>query len=66
MLDFDITQNIADFGTGSGCILLSLLAENKRWQGQGVDKSEAALKVAAENAAALSVESSSCDKRQLV
>ncbi len=57
LLDFDITQNIADFGTGSGCILLSLLAENKRWQGQGVDKSEAALKVAAENAAALSVES---------
>ena len=37
LLDFDITQNIADFGTGSGCILLSLLAENKRWQGQGVD-----------------------------
>ena len=28
LLDGAITQNIADFGTGSGCILLSLLAEN--------------------------------------
>lgn len=35
LLDGAITQNIADFGTGSGCILLSLLAENKLWHGQG-------------------------------
>lgn len=56
ILDPGITQNIADFGTGSGCILLSLLAENKRWQGWGVDRSEAALDIAAANAAALSVE----------
>jgi len=56
LLNADITQNIVDFGTGSGCILLSLLAENSLWHGQGVDKSPAALKVASENAALLGVE----------
>ena len=56
LLNFDITQNIADFGTGSGCILLSVLAENKLWRGQGVDKSSAALNIAAKNAALLGVE----------
>ena len=40
LLDNGINQNIADFGTGSGCILLSILAENERWSGQGIDKSE--------------------------
>lgn len=56
LLDSGITQNIADFGTGSGCILLSLLAENKLWQGQGVDRSADALQIAAANARALKLE----------
>lgn len=50
-----ITQKIVDFGTGSGCILLSLLAENKRWLGWGIDQSSAALQIAAANAEALNV-----------
>lgn len=56
LLDSDITQNIADFGTGSGCILLSLLAENKLWQGQGVEQSVDALQIASLNAHSLGVE----------
>lgn len=41
---------IVDFGTGSGCILLALLAELPNAQGLGIDQSNAALAVAAENA----------------
>lgn len=41
---------IVDFGTGSGCILLALLAELPNAQGLGIDQSAAALAVAAENA----------------
>ena len=46
---------ILDLGTGSGCILLSLLKERPNATGVGVDKSSAALKIAAENAENLSV-----------
>ncbi len=42
---------ILDLGTGSGCILLSLLAEQPAATGLGTDISPAALAVAAENAA---------------
>ena len=56
LLDGAITQNIADFGTGSGCILLSLLAENKLWHGQGIDRSAEALQIAAQNARELGLE----------
>lgn len=42
--------SVLDLGTGSGCILLSLLSEWPDAQGVGVDMSEAALAVAAENA----------------
>jgi release factor glutamine methyltransferase len=43
-------QNVLDLGTGSGCILLSLLAKNLSSQGLGVDISEAAIAVARKNA----------------
>lgn len=42
--------SILDLGTGSGCILLSLLSELDRTRGLGVDKSPAALEVARANA----------------
>lgn len=44
---------ILDLGTGSGCLLLSLLSEYERASGIGVDISPAALKVAARNASNL-------------
>ncbi len=44
---------VLDLGTGSGCILLSLLAERPEATGVGTDISQAALDVAAQNAAAL-------------
>ena len=46
---------VLDLGTGSGCILLSLLAEREGATGLGVDVSEAALEVVRHNAAALGV-----------
>lgn len=49
-------QRILDLGTGSGCIVLSLLSEWKSTQGLGVDISEAALDVARYNAKKLGFE----------
>lgn len=46
---------VLDLGTGSGCILLTLLAERPGASGVGVDLSDAALGVARANAAALGV-----------
>jgi release factor glutamine methyltransferase len=46
---------ILDCGTGSGCLLLSLLAERPEARGIGIDRSNAALTVAGENARALGV-----------
>jgi len=46
---------ILDLGTGSGCILLTLLAEWPAARGTGTDISRAALAVAAANARALGV-----------
>lgn len=43
-------QRILDLGTGSGCILLSLLSEFKEARGVGVDRSAPALQVARINA----------------
>ncbi len=43
-------KKIADFGVGSGCILLSVLSELEDVCGIGVDISEEAIKVAEENA----------------
>lgn len=45
--------SVLDLGTGSGAILLTLLAEQPLAKGLGTDKSDAALAVAADNAARL-------------
>jgi release factor glutamine methyltransferase len=47
--------SLLDLGTGSGCILITLLAELPRAHGIGVDKSPAALANAAANARRLGV-----------
>jgi len=41
---------IVDLGTGSGCLLLSILSERPNAEGVGVDISESALSIARENA----------------
>lgn len=41
---------IVDIGTGSGCVLLSILSQNKFCTGIGVDISGSALKIAKQNA----------------
>jgi release factor glutamine methyltransferase len=43
-------ESILDLGTGSGCLLLSLLREYPQARGVGVDRSAAALNVARRNA----------------
>lgn len=49
-------KSVLDLGTGSGCILLSLLKEHKTLQGVGVDISAQALKIAQTNARKLDIE----------
>ncbi len=48
-------KRVLDLGTGSGCILLTLLAETPGATGLGVDISAAACAVAAQNALALNL-----------
>jgi len=48
-----VAENILDLGTGSGCILLTLLAEWPAARGVGVDQSEKALLVAQDNCRSL-------------
>lgn len=48
--------SVLDLGTGSGCILLTLLAERPQATGLGVDLSEAALNVAKRNQTRLGVQ----------
>ncbi len=55
LLDDNKEYNIIDLGTGSGCILLSLLKEKSKAHGIGVDISEKALAKAKENAINLNV-----------
>jgi release factor glutamine methyltransferase len=55
-------RRVLDLGTGSGCILLTLLAEWPEARGVGSDISAAALEVAAENARRLGV----ADRARLV
>ena len=43
-------NNILDIGTGSGCILISLLLERKKWKGTALDISKDAINVAKSNA----------------
>ena len=54
-LSFGSFFNILDLGTGSGCIILSLLDENNAAIGIGVDKSKKALNVAQKNAELLNL-----------
>lgn len=51
---------VADLGTGSGCILVTLLAERPEWSGIGADISAQAIEVAARNAAAHGVLNRAC------
>jgi release factor glutamine methyltransferase len=51
----DRPLSLLDLGTGSGCILLTLLAELPEARGLGTDLSQAALALAAENATRLGV-----------
>jgi release factor glutamine methyltransferase len=51
--DRNAALSIIDFGTGTGCLLLALLSELPHGFGIGIDRSEAAARVAARNAAAL-------------
>lgn len=50
--DYAARLRILDLGTGSGCLLISLLMELPEAVGLGVDASEAAIAVARQNAAA--------------
>jgi release factor glutamine methyltransferase len=47
------TGRAIDLGTGTGALLLAVLAERAQWQGTGIDASAGALSVAQGNAAAL-------------
>ena len=46
----NLKLNVLDIGTGSGCILLSILKERKNFYGTGIDISKKAIKVANFNA----------------
>jgi len=49
-LNINSSKRILDIGTGSGCILLSILREKKKCIGVGVDISKNAIKLAKHNA----------------
>jgi len=51
--DRDAALRALDLGTGSGCLLLSLLSERPHATGVGIDRSETALAMAARNARSL-------------
>jgi release factor glutamine methyltransferase len=53
--DTDRNIRLLDLGTGSGCLMVSLLAARPNWSGLGVDASRAALRVARLNAHRLGV-----------
>ena len=50
------SKNVLDLGTGSGCIILTLLAQNLQMTGVGVDISPNALQIAKINSQKLAVE----------
>ena len=52
-------KNILDLGTGSGCILLSILKENKMINGLGLDLSKDAISIAKQNSKKLNLETQS-------
>lgn len=55
--DRDKKLKILDLGTGSGCLVLSLLSEFQNANGLGVDASDNALEIASKNASQLGLES---------
>ncbi len=55
-LDRAVAYEILDLGTGSGCLLLSLLREYPKARGLGIDQSAAALAIAEQNALALGLQ----------
>ena len=57
LMSKNMPYKILDLGTGSGCILLSLLKERQQTKGVGIDISKKALEVAKENASLLGVSS---------
>ena len=52
-------KNILDLGTGSGCILLSILNENRMINGLGIDLSKEAISIAKQNSKKLNLETQS-------
>ena len=52
-------KNILDLGTGSGCILLSILKENRMINGLGIDLSKEAISIAKRNSKKLNLETQS-------
>ena len=52
-------KNILDLGTGSGCILLSILKENRMINGLGIDLSKEAISIAKHNSKKLNLETQS-------
>ena len=52
-------KNILDLGTGSGCILLSILKEHKTISGTGIDLSKKAIDIAIKNSRKLFLEKQS-------
>lgn len=50
------SKGVLDLGTGTGALLLSVLAERPAYQGHGVDLSEGAVAVAARNAGSLGLD----------
>ncbi len=49
-LDINCSKTILDIGTGSGCIILSILKERKKCHGIGIDISKKAIEIAKYNA----------------
>ena len=49
-------QNVLDLGTGSGCVILSLLAKKAGSTGLGVDVSKTAINIAEKNAVQMSLQ----------
>jgi len=49
-LDLNSSKKILDIGTGSGCIIISIIKERKRCYGVGIDISKKAVKLAKYNA----------------
>ena len=48
-IPFDKDKNFLDLGTGSGCLIISVLEELKYCQGIGIDISESAISIAIKN-----------------